>query len=381
MKKSVVTTLVAIVTVLSVGVGATASAMDKAVTLLVDGQPQQVHVWGRTVQDVLDSNDLVLSGRDELSPAASEPIRDGSVIEVRYARPLTVIVDGAVKTVWTTATTLNDALTEIGLHDPMARLSVSRSTPLGRDGLIFAASTPKEVQLTVAGATRPVRSTAADVAGLLADQEVVLGEHDRVSVPLDTRVSAGLTVAVQRVEVRQETEEQSIDFQTVTSDDATLARGVERVTQEGQPGAKTVIWQVVYVDGAEESRSALSENVAVEPVAKLVTVGTASAVSTGTAGSPASYSGSHSDWMAAAGISPADFSAVEILVMRESSWNPNAINPTSGACGLVQALPCSKLGSNWNDPVTALIWGQQYVNERYGGWQAALAHSYAVGWY
>lgn len=379
MKKSVVVTLTTAITVLSLGVGVTASAIDKAVTLSVDGQPQQVHVWGQTVQDVLDSNDLVLSGRDEVSPAASAQISDGTVVEVRYGRPLTVIVDGTVKTVWTTATTLSDALAEVGLHDPMARLSVSRSTALGRDGLVFAASTPKDVELTVAGATSSVRSTAADVAGLLAGQDVNLGQHDRVSVPLDARVTDGLTITVQRVEIVQEAAEQQIDFETQTTDDSALTRGTQRVTQEGRSGAKTVVWQIVRVDGVEESRSVLSEEVTAEPVARLVTVGTA-AVAAAPAVS-ASYSGSHTDWMAAAGISPADYSAVEILVMRESSWNPNAINPTSGACGLVQALPCSKLGPNWNDPVTALIWGQQYVNGRYGGWQAALAHSYANGWY
>ena len=87
------------------------------------------------------------------------------------------------------------------------------------------------------------------------------------------------------------------------------------------------------------------------------------------------------DWMAAAGIAPSDYSAVEILVERESSWNPNAVNSSSGACGLTQALPCSKLGANWNDPVVALAWGDAYVKGRYGSWQAALAHSYANGWY
>lgn len=379
MKKSVVLTLAATVTALSLTVGVTASAMDKAVTLSVDGDSQQLHVWGSSVQDVLDHSKIVLTARDEVSPAASSRIADGSVIEVRYARPVTVIVDGAVKTVWTTATTLKDALTEIGLHDPLARLSVSRSTPLGRDGLVFAASTPKDVELTVGGQATSVRSTAADVASLLAEQAVSLGEHDRVSTALDARLTAGLTIIVQRVEIVQENEEQQIDFETVTTESSALTRGTQQVTQEGRTGTKAVVWQIVRVDGAEESRSLVSENVTAEPVARLVTVGTASTAPA--AGSAASYSGSHTDWMAAAGISPADYSAVETLIQRESSWNPNAVNPSSGACGLVQALPCSKLGPNWNDPVTALIWGQQYVDGRYGGWQGALAHSYANGWY
>lgn len=80
---------------------------------------------------------------------------------------------------------------------------------------------------------------------------------------------------------------------------------------------------------------------------------------------------SHDSWMQAAGISSSDYKTVEQLIDSESSWNPNSINKSSGACGLTQALPCSKLGNNWNDPVIALKWGDQYVKDRYGSWIAA----------
>lgn len=90
--------------------------------------------------------------------------------------------------------------------------------------------------------------------------------------------------------------------------------------------------------------------------------------------------GSHSEWMTAAGIPIDQQAAAETLVQRESSWNVNAYN-SIGACSLVQALPCSKIPGDWRDPVTALKWGNGYVAARYGSWQAALAHSYAQNWY
>lgn len=89
---------------------------------------------------------------------------------------------------------------------------------------------------------------------------------------------------------------------------------------------------------------------------------------------------SHSEWLATAGIPQDQWSAAEILVQRESSWNPNAYN-SIGACSLVQALPCSKIQGDWRDPVTALKWGHGYVVSRYGTWQAALNHSYTHNWY
>lgn len=95
---------------------------------------------------------------------------------------------------------------------------------------------------------------------------------------------------------------------------------------------------------------------------------------------PRAYSGSHADWMSAAGIPSDQWAATEALVQRESSWNPNAYN-SIGACSLVQALPCSKIPGDWRDPVTALRWGNGYVVARYGSWNNALAHSYAFNWY
>ncbi|MEA5119767.1 MAG: DUF348 domain-containing protein [Propionibacterium sp.] len=371
MKRSVTIAVAGVVTVASLSIGGIASAANKAVELTIDGQQQVVHVWGTTVQDVLDANGIQINDADELSPAANTPLSDGTEVTVKYVRPVTVITDGVSQTYWTTATTVQDALAEIGLHDPATRLSVDRSTPLGREGLTLTASTPKTVHLTVDGQTIDTVTTAADVKSLLNEAGIRLGSNDRVTPERNATLTEGATVQVQRVDVSEVNETEKIDYQSVRAEDSTLAKGVTKVTTEGKPGEKKVLYQVTSVDGTEESRTVLSEEVITQPVDEQVSVGTKAT----------SYTGSHADWMSAAGIAESDWSAAEILVQRESSWNPSAVNASSGACGLVQSLPCSKLGPNWTDPVVALKWGDQYVKERYGGWQQALAHSYSYGWY
>lgn len=89
--------------------------------------------------------------------------------------------------------------------------------------------------------------------------------------------------------------------------------------------------------------------------------------------------GTCQDWMNAAGI--ADQASAYALIMRESSCNPNAVNPSSGACGIGQQLPCGKWEHQWNDPVGAMIDMQNYVFARYGSWANALQFHYANGWY
>ena len=76
--------------------------------------------------------------------------------------------------------------------------------------------------------------------------------------------------------------------------------------------------------------------------------------------------------MAAAGIPESDWGYVDYIISKESGWNPNATNRSSGACGLVQVYPCSKL-PNAYDPVVNLTWANGYANGRYGSWAGAYS--------
>jgi hypothetical protein len=76
---------------------------------------------------------------------------------------------------------------------------------------------------------------------------------------------------------------------------------------------------------------------------------------------------------------------LEALWERESNWNPSAQNPSSGAYGIPQALPGSKMasvGADWQtNPATQIRWGLGYISARYGTPCNAWAHSQSSGWY
>jgi hypothetical protein len=90
-------------------------------------------------------------------------------------------------------------------------------------------------------------------------------------------------------------------------------------------------------------------------------------------GGPLFYTGggAPAEWMAAAGIAASDWGYVDYIVSKESGWNPNAYNASSGASGLVQALPCGKVPGNCFDPVDNLRWANGYATGRYGSWAGA----------
>ena len=104
----------------------------------------------------------------------------------------------------------------------------------------------------------------------------------------------------------------------------------------------------------------------------------------------ASYSGSSvkayaAREVAARGWSSQQFNCLNTLWDRESGWSYRAYNSGSGAYGIPQALPGSKMasaGSDWQtNPFTQIRWGLGYISSDYGTPCGALAHSDSTGWY
>lgn len=115
--------------------------------------------------------------------------------------------------------------------------------------------------------------------------------------------------------------------------------------------------------------------------------------STTTAQSSSSGSYSLSDYQAYAkdlvintyGWSEYDFECLVKLWDKESGWDPNSHNSSSGAHGIPQALPASKMASEgadyYTNGYTQIRWGLKYIEGRYGSPSAAWAHSQSKGWY
>ena len=69
------------------------------------------------------------------------------------------------------------------------------------------------------------------------------------------------------------------------------------------------------------------------------------------------------------------------IYMRESGNRPNAINASSGACGLGQALPCSKMPCSLSDYACQDAFFTSYMQARYGTWENARAFWLAHHWW
>lgn len=101
-------------------------------------------------------------------------------------------------------------------------------------------------------------------------------------------------------------------------------------------------------------------------------------------GTSAVPTGDHKHWMKQAGIPESWYDSINYIVTHESGWRVNATNPSSGAYGLPQSLPGSKMaaaGRDWRtNPITQLKWMKSYVG-RYGGGPGAAEFWRAHHWY
>lgn len=187
-------------------------------------------------------------------------------------------------------------------------------------------------------------------------------------------------------------EVQSIPFETVTKNVANGASETkDQVLQEGREGKKEVTYRVKYQNDVEIERTEVSSVVLEEPVNKIVqvrakqTTSRSSSGRTYISGSVAEYQAYARARCSAYGWSTADFNCLVALWNKESKWNPNAYNSGSGAYGIPQALPASKMATAGTDYrtnyKTQINWGLSYISSIYGSPSAAWSHSKSKGGY
>jgi len=360
-----------------------ASAVTSDVTLTVDGTTTALHVTGNTVADVLEARGVTVDAQDYLTPSLNTPVKDGTQIEVSHARTLTATIDGQKKTIVTTANTLSSALASIGVNPAAAELSVPAQSQIAANDQVTV-QTQKMVDLRADGVTAYFLTTANTVGDLLAARGITVGDADRLTPAADTPVTDGLSVVFQRVTTTQETVTADIPFLTVSQNTPSLSKGQTKVVTPGVNGTASQVFNVVLVDGVEESRTMVSQTTITAPVDQVQQVGLGSSLGASTPAAAAAQAIAQ-QMLTDQGLGDDQFQCLVSLWNHESHWNVASENTHSGAYGIPQALPGSKMasaGADWQtNPTTQITWGLGYIDKRYGSPCGAWSHFQSNGWY
>ena len=241
-----------------------AVAMHKTVTLTVDGASMTVPTMKSRVIDVVKENGFDVGERDDLFPAADTPVHQSDTIVLRRSRPLEISTDGGgTEQVWTTASTVQEALAQLRMTDK-APLAASRGSRVPLGGMALPVVSPKTVQLDDGGAVRTVRLAAPNVAALLDAAGAPLQQSDIVNPAPSAAIVDGMRITVTRVRIEKVTERLPLAPNNQQIPDVTLNMSRQVVEDPGMPGSQDVTFAVARVNGIETGRMPVA-NVIVVP--------------------------------------------------------------------------------------------------------------------
>ena len=248
--------------------------LDKAVALSIDGDTRQVQTMEPTVGELLDKQGIEVGEHDVVVPSPDTRLAEGSAIAVRYGRLVTVTVDGAEQQIWTTATSVDRAIDELGVDTTGADVEPGLDTTVGRDGIAVDIATAKTVTIVAAGKKRNVTTTAQTVAGALTAAKIKVDGNDKLSVRPTAKLVNGISVRFIRVTESKVTRKVSVAYKTVRKETSKLDKGDTKVDTRGVKGARTLTYKVVRHDGKTVSKKRTSDKVTKKPVTQVVLVGT-----------------------------------------------------------------------------------------------------------
>ncbi|MDP7739043.1 resuscitation-promoting factor [Mycobacterium paragordonae] len=249
--------------------GGYAVSASKTVTLTIDGTSMQVQTMRSRVIDIVRENGFSVEERDDLYPAADVSVGDAGTIVLRRSRPLEITLDGQnSRQVWTTASTVDEALAQLAMTDT-APAAASRASRVPLSGMALPVVSAKTVQIDDGGVVRTVHLPAPNVAGLLSAAGAPLQDSDQVYPAPSTPITEGMQIQVTRNRIERVTERMPLPPPARRIEDPEMNMSREVVEDPGSPGTQDVTFSVAEINGVESGRLPIA-NVVVTPAREAV---------------------------------------------------------------------------------------------------------------
>lgn len=263
----------ALVIVLAVSAPPLALSGEKTVHVDVEGRVVPVRTYATSAPELLERMGLGAEGRDMVSPAGL--LDPGDTVTYRRAKVVHLWIDGGeTRSVWVHGLTVGEALHELGIERaPEDFVAPSREVPLV-EGMAVVVRNAVHTTVRVDGEVRDVVTSATTIRELLARAGIELGELDFVRPDLGVRPTEGMRIRVVRVKRVVEEKRIRIPFSYVERHDASLERGTRKTVLKGAEGLKVRRVSVTLEDGRQVASRLLSEEVIREPRNQVVRVGT-----------------------------------------------------------------------------------------------------------
>lgn len=246
---------------------------EKRVTLADEGRTRTVATFAPTVGAALERMGVKLGPGDKSFPSTEAALDVDDKIEVRRAKDVIVVLNGARSVERVTGRTVQEVLDELRVDETGARLYPSAGAKVS-DGDEIIVSRPVNVTVEHDGVSQPVVTNVMTAGALLRQLGIVLSPHDRIEPSIITSPTEGAVFKVVRVTEVTERTTSAIPFKKVIERTDTLELGVRRLKSAGADGVRAKSYRVVYEDGRIKSRQLLGTEVVKAPKDEVMLVGT-----------------------------------------------------------------------------------------------------------
>lgn len=362
------------------------SGKQRMVTIHDRGVEQTLITDADTVAGALAEAGVELADIDLVEPARDEKLVANSYsVNVYRARPVVVNDGQKMVRVMTAEQSPRQIAEEAGTtlydEDEATIDRVDDVLTYGGAGLKLSIDRATPFTFVLYGKKIDARTQATTVGEMLKEKEVELGPQDGVSLSGSTGIVAGMTVEVWRNGVQTVTQEEEIAMPVEQVKDQDRPVGFREVKTAGKPGKKQVTYEINMQNGKEISRKMIQEVKTLEPVKQVEVIGAKLPTPT----NPSEAAALGHQMMLAFGFGEDQWPCLYNLWMHESGWKTTAGNPSSGAYGIPQSLPASKMATYGADYLTnasvQITWGLNYIKGRYGTPCGAYDHWHAKNWY
>lgn len=378
--------IVSMIGVIFLSGGSTVGPSDsRIVTVYVDNQKQTLPTRAKTVADLLGRLDVKVNEGDVVEPSLDSPIiEDNFNVNVYRSRPV-MIIDHDKKIVVNSA----DQSPRIAARNagivvyPEDDVVPEAPEDLLEEGVVgerYIINRATPITLILYGNVSTIRTRTQTVDELLKEKKIKVSTSDTLAPAASTPLRADMKIAITRQGQQIATSEEEIASPIEYNDDPNTMRGSTVVKELGSPGKKVVTYEIKTENGIEVSRVKLQEVITIQPQRKLIVRGTKIVIS-----NPSDNVKIGESLAADRGWTGEQWYCLYQLWQKESGWNTTSGNPSTGAYGIPQALPGSKMssvGSDWaSNPATQITWGMGYIAGRYGTPCSAWSTSQSHGWY
>jgi uncharacterized protein YabE (DUF348 family) len=358
------------------------SVGERLITIHEDGEERVIFTRATKLGRAFEGANITLDPKDLVEPGLDhELVAPNYEVNIYRARPVT-IVDGSVRQkVLSPYNTAMQIAKQAGIElypEDGANVDVHAGTSIGQDvGLEMTVDRATPFTFVLYGKTMTARTQATTVDEMLKEKNITLAANDRVSVAGSAAIAPDLTVRVWREGKQTLTTDEEVGFEVETVKDADRPTSYREVKTPGVKGSRSVTYEITIQDGKEVARTEIASIVSKEPVKQVEVVGSKLPTPT----NPTEAQALGHQMMLDYGFGEDQWPCLYNLWMHESGWRTTAANP-SGAYGIPQALPGSKMGEGWQtSAATQIQWGLGYIKGRYSTPCGAMSAWQAKGWY